>query len=161
MPGDKQRADVTVFKLDHEGRELWRYSGIMLARGATWVQLEAHFNRDDKDAGHVVFRRGDRYLEWFYTDRMYNIFQIHDVDDDHLKGWYCNICNPAVISDHEVRCEDLALDVWVAPSGDIQVLDEDEFAALPIDVETRVRALSALGELRDHIRRGDAPFTAR
>jgi len=60
-----------------------------------------------------------------------------------------------------VRCEDLALDIWVAPSGDIQVLDEDEFAALPIDVETRVRALSALDELRDHIRRGADPFTAQ
>ena len=129
-----------------------------MARGETRVQLEARFNRDDSDAGYVVFRRGDRYVEWFYTDRMYNIFQIHDVDDDQLKGWYCNICNPAIITDHEVRCEDLALDLWVAPSGKIQVLDEGEFAALPIDVETRVRALAALDELRDHIRRGDDPF---
>src|ERR1051326_9143263 len=116
MTQDEHPANaITVFKLDHESREVWRYSGTILAHGATWVQLEAFFNRDDKDAGYVVFRRGDRYIEWFYTDRMYNIFQIHDVDDDHLKGWYCNICNPAIIADHEIRCEDLALDVWVTP----------------------------------------------
>jgi predicted RNA-binding protein associated with RNAse of E/G family len=158
MPRGEQPTAITVIKLDHDGHEVWRYSGVVLARGETGVQLEAHFNRDDHDAGYVVFRRGDRYIEWFYADRMFNIFQIHDVDDDHLKGWYCNICNPADISDHEVRCEDLALDVWVAPSGELQVLDEDEFAALPIDVETRARALSALDQLRDHIRRGDYPF---
>lgn len=158
MPGDKQSTDITVFKLDHEGRELLRYSGIVLERGETWVQLEAHFSLADRDAGYVVFRRGDRFVEWYYTDRMYNVFQVHDVDDDHLKGWYCNICNPAVIADHEVRCEDLALDVWVTPSGDVQVLDEDEFAALPIDSETRKRALVALDKLRDAINLRDYPF---
>lgn len=159
MPRDNQAAnDITVIKLDHKGREVWRYSGIELARGATWVQLEAFFNRDDKDAGYVIFRRGDRYIEWFYSDEMYNIFQIHDVDDDHLKGWYCNICNPAVIADHEVRCEDLALDVWVTPSRDVKVLDEDEFAALSIDGETRAQALSALNQLLNHIERAEYPF---
>ena len=32
---------------------------------------------------------------------------------------------------------DLALDLWVAPDGTQTVLDEDEFAAIDLDAETR------------------------
>ncbi|MCX6034611.1 MAG: DUF402 domain-containing protein [Chloroflexi bacterium] len=43
---------------------------------------------------------------------------------------------------------DLALDLWVAPDGMQTVLDEDEFAALDLDAETRQQALAALEELQ-------------
>ncbi len=53
--------NITIRKLNHEGRETWRYTGVVLERTATCVKLEAFFNRDDSDAGYVVFRRGDRF----------------------------------------------------------------------------------------------------
>jgi len=43
---------------------------------------------------------------------------------------------------------DLALDLWVTPSGTQTVLDEDEFAELVLDEATRERALAALAELQ-------------
>jgi predicted RNA-binding protein associated with RNAse of E/G family len=43
---------------------------------------------------------------------------------------------------------DLALDLWVAPDGTQTVLDEDEFAALDLDAETKSRAQAALVELQ-------------
>jgi protein associated with RNAse G/E len=150
--------DITIHKLDHIGHETWDYSGKIIERGETWVQLEAFFNRPDSDAGYVVFRQGDRFVEWFYTDRWYNIFEIHDVDDDRIKGWYCNLTYPAQIKDHDILNRDLALDVWVDPHGEIQMLDEDEFAALPIDSETRGNVLLALDDLRGRIERREDQF---
>jgi protein associated with RNAse G/E len=107
----------------------------------------------------TVLRRGDRFLETFYTDRWYNIFEIHDRDDDRLKGWYCNIGFPAVIeADDRISYIDLALDLWVTPDGRQSVLDEDEFSALAIDVETRSKALAVLDDLRERFDRHRPPL---
>lgn len=149
---------ITVHKLDHEGREVWQYSGEVLARGTTWVQLEARFNRPDRDLGYTVFRLNDRFIEWFYTDRWYNIFEIHDVDDDHLKGWYCNVTRPATVTDDSIHSDDLALDQWVDPSGKMLILDEDEFEALNIDVQTSLNARKALYELAKMVVNRVSPF---
>src|SRR3972149_894068 len=76
---------IIIRKLDHTGKETYRYEGEVLERGATWVRLEARFGGADRDAGYVMFRRGDRFVEWHYSDRWYNIFEMHDVSDDRLK----------------------------------------------------------------------------
>lgn len=150
---------ITVIKNDHAGREVWRYAGRVLARGATWVQLEARFDRpQDVHTPYHTFRRGDRFVEWFFSDRWYNIFEMHDADDDRLTGWYCNITRPARLEETAIYADDLALDVFVAPHGTVIVLDEDEFAALPLDEETRVQARRALGELLRRIAAREAPF---
>jgi protein associated with RNAse G/E len=151
---------ITIRKFDHDGRETWRYTGRLVARGANWMQIEAHFDRPDMDDGYVVFRQGDRFVEWYYADRWYNIFEIHDVDDDRIKGWYCNITRPALLSEDTVIWPDLALDVWISPNGEVLVLDEAEFAALPLDAATRTAALHALDEVRGLVARRAAPFSA-
>lgn len=137
----------TVYKLDEHGNEVWHYPAAVLQRTANFICLEAFFNRDDQDAGYVVFKRNDRFVEYFYTDRFYNIFAIYDRDDGKLKGWYCNICRPAVITETAVRCEDLALDVWVGVDGTAVVLDEDEFAELDLAEEEVERARTAVSRL--------------
>jgi predicted RNA-binding protein associated with RNAse of E/G family len=96
----------------------------------------------------IVLKRGDRFVETFYTDRWYNIFEIYDRDDGRLKGWYCNIGYPAVLEKNIVSYIDLALDLWVATDGKQAVLDEDEFLELPVDVNVRALAYSALEELK-------------
>ena len=50
---------VTVIKQNHLGEKLLEYSGEVLTQGKTWVCIEAIYNNPDKDAGYVVFRRGD------------------------------------------------------------------------------------------------------
>ncbi len=151
---------ITVIKQDHMGVEKWRYGGRVLARGETWVQLEAPFNLPEVDVEGMVFRQGDRFVEWFYSDRWYNIFEIHDREGDQLKGWYCNVCRPARLGDGEISAEDLALDLLVWPDGRQVVLDEDEFAALPLDKTDRAAALTALYALRRMVSRLEPPFDA-
>ncbi len=148
---------VTVYKLDHDGREVWQYPATVMERGSTCVRLEAFFNRDDMDLGYAVFKHGDRFVEYFYTDRWYNIFAVYDRDDGVLKGWYCNICRPAEIGESAVRCDDLALDVWVTPAGTSIVLDEDEFIALEIPRDDRRQAGEALQQLLSEANSGRLP----
>ena len=140
---------ITVIKRNVRGEETWRYSGMLIGSEGSALHLEAPFKGKDSPFMGIVIKRGDRFLETWYTDRWYNIFEIHDRDDDSLKGWYCNIGKPAVFdADDVISYVDLALDLWIALDGTQTVLDEDEFATLELDVGTRSRALAALEELR-------------
>jgi predicted RNA-binding protein associated with RNAse of E/G family len=98
----------------------------------------------------IVIKRNDRFLEAFFNDRWYNIFEIRDRDDNSLKGWYCDICKPAVITDHQISYADLALDLLVFPDGRKQVLDEDQFNHLDLDDKLRNHALVSLQDLKDN-----------
>ncbi len=140
--------DILVRKLGVDRSETWRYAGCLLRRQPGAVLIEAYFNRNDLPFHGIVLGRGDRFIEKYYSDRWYNIFEIHDRQDDHLKGWYCNVCLPAEFSDNQIDCVDLALDLLVFPDGRQLVLDEDEFALLEIDETTRDCARQALVELQ-------------
>lgn len=140
---------ITVFKRNLAGEITWQYSGQILRRGSNFVLLEARFNQSDKPFMDAILKINDRFVETFYTNRWYNIFEIHDRDDDHVKGWYCNVGLPAVLeADDRLSYVDLALDLWVAPDRTQSVLDEDEFAALDLDAKTRQQAWAALDELQ-------------
>jgi len=145
---------ITVKKLNPAGQETWHYTGRVLERHANGLVLEANFNRDDLPFQEIILRRGDRFVETYYTDRWYNVFAIHDRDDGHLKGWYCNISHPAEIGDGVVSYIDLALDLLVYPDGRQLVLDENEFSALALSPEVQQQAKLALEQLQ-------ASFTAR
>ncbi len=139
--------NVLVLKLNVAGEETWRYTGRILERGPNWLRLEAFYNRPDTPFHGIVLAQGDRFLETYYTDRWYNIYEIHDRLTGELKGWYCNVTRPAVFEDAQISYVDLALDLLVYPDRVRLVLDEDEFAVLPIDEETRKKAISALHDL--------------
>ena len=139
---------VTVIKHNHLGQETWRYSGQILAQGNDRITLEAFFNRPDLPFHGILLAEGDRFVETYFTRQWYNIFEIHDKHDNHIKGWYCNVALPAEIKEGQVDYVDLALDLLVYPDGKQLALDEDEFQALPIDAATRTQALTALQELQ-------------
>lgn len=139
---------IHVQKLNLAGEVIWQYVGRIVRREANAVVLEAFFNRPDLPFMDVVFKENDRFLETFYADRWYNVFEIHDRDDGTLKGWYCNVGRPASIGDGTVSYVDLALDLWVSTDGKQTVLDRDEFEALKLESGERANALAALDELQ-------------
>jgi len=145
---------ITVIKRNAKGEEAWRYTGTLTSREGSALHIEAPFNGRDVEFMGTTIRHGDPFVEVYYTDRWYNIFEIHDQDDNRIKGWYCNVGRPAVEEgDGVISYIDLALDLWVAPDGTQTVLDEDEFAALNLDPATRDRALAALTELQVRFQR--------
>jgi len=150
---------LTVKKLNLNHELIIAYDGQVLERTPDTVVLEARFNRETMDLGHAVLEHHDRFIEHFFADRWYNIFEIHSVHDDCLKGWYCNIVKPAAYGAETIEQVDLALDVWINPDGSYRVLDRDEFEALAIDQTTRLRAQQAVGELIYLLYHRAAPFT--
>lgn len=140
---------ITVHKRNAVGKITWSYSGRVLARGNDFVRLEARFNREDMLFQGIVIKHNDRFVEQFFTDRWYNIFEMRDRDDDRIKGWYCNVGQPMVWDGPDaISYIDLALDLWVAADGSQTVLDEDEFEALALDEKTRQQALDGLLALK-------------
>lgn len=148
---------LTVRKLAADGREIASYQGREIDRGVCSITLEARWNRARLDLGFIVFEPGDLFIETFFSDRWYNIFEIRE-GGGHLKGWYCNITRPARISRNEVAAEDLALDLWIAPDGTTHTLDIEEFERLPLSGEEKEMALRGEQELRRRVERGDPPF---
>src|SRR6266508_6109856 len=147
-----------VQKKNPAGEVTYEYEGVMLIRDEHSIVLEALFDRADMPFMNVVFKTGDRFVEYYYTDRWYNIFVIHDRDDGKIKGWYCNIGKPAVFEDGIVSYIDLALDLWVSADGKQSVLDEDEFEALKLDEELKTGALKGLDELKNLFKSNNPPF---
>jgi hypothetical protein len=143
---------MNIQKKNLHGEVVIQYEGKLLHRAHNSVTLEAFFNREDLPFMDLVLKKGDRFVETFYTDRWYNIFEIYDRDDSSFKGWYCNIGRPAVLEDDLVSYVDLALDLWVAADGSQTVLDEDEFLGLNLGAELERKAYESLEELRSRFK---------
>lgn len=151
---------ITVYKNNHHGEPVWKYQGSVIERGDSYVCLRAYFDRQQANLGFVSFNRGDLFIEWFFTDRWYNIFQVHDGDSETIKGWYCNITRPALIGHDSIMADDLELDIWVMPNGTMMLLDEKEFGDLDLSTDERMAALRAIQRIRQDAAERQGPFHA-
>lgn len=150
---------ITVIKLNALGEAKVQYQGEIIQRLADRVVIQAYWAQATKDLGYTQFEPGDRFIEYYYTDRWYNIFDIATADGTR-KGWYCNIAEPAVIFADRIEQVDLLFDVWVDPTGNPLILDEDEFASdTTLTAQQRDGAQHGLQELLQMIAAQEEPFT--
>lgn len=119
---------ITVIKLDPLGTEKIRYGGDVIKQSPGKIVIQARWTMAERDLGYTRFEPGDYFIEYYYADRWFNIFDI-SYKDGRRKGWYCNIAEPAHIYETRIEQVDLFLDVWVDTSGVPLLLDEDEFTA--------------------------------
>ena len=145
--------NITVIKQDINHHEIWSYKAREIWREENTIMLEAYFNRKDTPLLEIIIKNNDRFIEFFFRDRWYNIFQIYDRDDNALKGWYCDICKPACFSKEKITYVDLSLDLFVYPDGKFEVLDQDEFNVLDLDQQTRQKALESLWDLKNNFQK--------
>jgi protein associated with RNAse G/E len=120
-----------VRKLRPDGSEAFAWPGIVLRKDDEGIVLRAEFNVDVVEREFVTLRRGDIFIESYYWDRCYNIFEISSADGS-FKGWYCNLGLPPRLDPEAggISYVVLALDVCANPDGTFVVLDEEELAAL-------------------------------
>jgi uncharacterized protein len=149
--------EILIIKQAHSGKRI-QYGGRLLPSQDEATIIEAIFELPAYDDGIVVIETGDRFIEWFYTTRWYNIFQLHGKTDNRLKGWYCNFTYPAEISEGEILWKDLALDLWVSPSGQTRLLDEREYEELPLPNMVKTAVTDALQHLLGQVKGRQAPF---
>jgi hypothetical protein len=152
-------AMITVNKLNPLGEKTIQYQGEVLERLADEIIIQAYWNHSPKDLGYVCFEPGDLFIEYYYANRWFNIFEISDASNTR-KGWYCNIAEPADIREDQILQKDLLLDVWVDPSGKPLILDEDEFEAdRMLDDRQRQGARQGLRDLLQIIVAQIEPFS--
>jgi protein associated with RNAse G/E len=122
---------IRVRKLRPDGTEVFAWEGVVLRCDDSGIVLRALFNVDQVELGFTTFRRGDVFVEFYYWDRWFNVFQVSQPDGT-LKGWYANLGKPAELEAAlgELRYVDLELDVWSDPGGALTILDEVEFTEL-------------------------------
>lgn len=161
---------VTIHLLKPAKGRTITYQAELRQRTATALLVQAHWTTEmgRVDIGHVVFEPGDTLYEHFYSDRWYNVFELHAADG-RLKGWYCNITRPARFTFAssgavQIESEDLELDLFVAPDRrSMHILDEEEYAARGLathEPASHQAARAALEELIGLAERGVGPFAA-
>ena len=118
-------------KLRPDGSQAYAWDGVVLRCDGHGIVLRAEFNVDLVDLGFATFRRGDIFVEFYYWQSCFNVFQI-SASDGELKGWYANVGLPAELNVEtgELCYVDLELDVWTHPNGESVVLDQAEFDSL-------------------------------
>jgi len=139
---------IKIIKQDYFGRNIWEYSGNLLESYENRIVIEAYFDRADTPVDKITLQPGDKFIETYFLDRWFNIYEIQDPLDGTLKAWYCNISFPPEFVDNTLVYRDLELDLLVYPDGTQKVLDLDEFNDLPLDPQVRRSALQALNELQ-------------
>ena len=152
---------ITVVKLSPRGETKIQYQGEVVEHLSHGVIIQAYWSHPTKNLGYVSFEPGDRFIEYYYTDRWYNIFDIASTQGVR-KGWYCNIAEPAILFEDRIEQVDLLLDVWVSPGGKTLILDEDEFAAdTMLTTRQRNGARQALQELLQMIADQQGAFSKK
>jgi protein associated with RNAse G/E len=122
---------IHVRKLKPSGKLDYAWDGVVKRCDSSSIVLRAEFNVDLVEREWATFRRGDVFVEFYYFDRWFNVFQI-SAPDGSLKGWYANVGQPAQLDADagDLHYVDLALDVWTRPNGESVVLDQEEFDEL-------------------------------
>lgn len=149
---------IQVRKLNPNHQETWHYWARVLDNLPDGILLEAFFDGEPRFFHGITLEKDDRFIEQYFTNHWYNIYEIYQKEKGGLKGWYCNIAEPAVITNKGVSFVDLALDVLVFPNGQFKVLDEDEFKKLDLTQDQKSRSLEAVEELREYFH---PPITLR
>lgn len=153
---------IVIRKILYDGQPSYTWEGTVTVSTGELLVIEATFNRGPRDFGYMVLEPGDLFVEFYYLDQWFNVFQIFSAQGD-LKGWYCNIGRPPRLVEGELHYVDLALDLFVYPDGRQLVLDEDEFEELRSGTYASIDsdgALQGLAELQQWASDGRLPSRA-
>ena len=149
---------MTVSKLNSLGEIKIQYQGEIVERLSNGIVIQAYWKHPTKDLGYTRFEPGDRFVEYYYSNKWFNIFAI-TTSGGERKGWYCNVAEPALIDDDDIQQVDLLLDVWVDTRGKPLILDEDEFEAdTTLTDDQRRGARQGLHDLLQMIAAQTEPF---
>lgn len=138
---------MRIIKNNHIGNYLYEWQGEVIQANAESCLVKALFAMPVHSFGHVDLVQGDLFIETYYSQRFYNIFEVHDGLRDEVKVWYINLSRPAIFSRDAIRWDDLALDLLLYPDGKMELLDTDEFAALKLERELRIQCWQTVDEI--------------
>lgn len=108
--------------------------------------------------GYTIFEPGDTFVETYYRDEWFSIWEIQSHRNGRTKGWYCNVCQPIELEGDDLRFVDMELDVFVYPDGRFVILDEDELLSANLPQAEQDAARAGLAKVMDLILNRKPPF---
>ena len=145
---------MLIRKYDHLNTLKVHYEGRLVRRDEHSITANAEWTSPMARLGYVTLDAGDIFVETFYDNRWYNIFKI-TAPNGTVKGWYANVTRPTRILPNDIEWDDLALDVWMWPNGETQVMDEHEFEDIKPDLSAMEQqlALTAVDDVTQELKR--------
>ena len=133
----------------------------MLSHEGSLLVLDAQFSDEVIHDLLGTIPRGTHSLEYYWTDRWYNIFRFAQPDGK-LRRYYCNVNVPATLYDDLLSYIDLDIDILVQPDFSYQILDLEEFeknsSLYEYSIEVRQNAHQAVSRLVEMIETRAFPF---
>lgn len=148
---------ITVVKWNTQHQVKLCYQAEIVEQRTHGVILSSVWTLPSRDFGCTQFEPGDRFREYYYTDRWFNIQEVVSAKGKR-KGWYCDIAEPVVIENNQMSLVDLELDVWVSAEGKPYLLDEDEFEASSLSEAQRIAAQQGVQALLEMLEAREDAF---
>jgi len=124
--------EIVETKLTLDGRvQRFACAGRLLSPRLAVVRFD---HTGERRAGGLFFPAGSHTLGYFWRARPYNCYRIAGPDGAVIVYRF-DVVDRVRIAPGRVGYRDLLLDVWVSPTGDVRVEDEDEVE------EARLRGL--------------------
>lgn len=158
---ERRRTTINARKYDGAIHRSWQAD--LVGRDGSLLVFKGVFERAVEHPDLGVIAAGTVSVEYYWTDRWYNVFRFHDPDGA-FRNYYCNVNLPPVPGDGVLDYVDLDIDILVGPDLTARVLDREEFEAnatrFGYPDATVGRALQTVGELLAIIGSGGFPFDA-
>lgn len=126
MKNAGQDDPIIVRVLKYDGTEYRRWNARFIRREASLIVLDAQFEEEVVHESLGTIPCGTRTIEYYWTDRWYNVFQFLD-DERKTRLFYCNVNTPPCLEDRTLTYVDLDIDVLVQPDLTYEILDLDDF----------------------------------
>jgi uncharacterized protein len=155
---------ITVRACKYDGTEHRRWSARLARHDSSLIELDARFEEEIQHPLLGTISPGTTSIEYYWTDRWYNVFRFLEPAGDRLRNYYCNVNLPPDFDGRVLSYVDLDIDILVAPDLSYKIVDEDEFelnaARFRYSTEIRRRAEEALSQLVALIEARQFPFDA-
>jgi hypothetical protein len=139
---------------------IFSWTGNVLEDNEDHVQIEAAWAVGNKPMflGYTVFEPGDLFIETYYRERWFSVWEVQSHRNRRTKGWYCNICKPFELDGDQLCFVDMELDVFLYPDGRFVILDEEDLERAAITEAEREEARAGLAAVMDLILNRKPPF---
>jgi uncharacterized protein len=142
------------------------FTADLIEVGENIIAMELTLRRDRplRIGGEEVLGDGYRAVWFLFKDEGWDIAAVYR-PDGRFTGYYVDVLDPVCWQGVDLETllplVDLFLDLWLAPDGSYEVLDEDEFAEAVekgwITERQRRHAQGVLTDLKERIREGTFP----
>jgi predicted RNA-binding protein associated with RNAse of E/G family len=92
------------------------------------IQSRLSVSQPRQIAGQIIAETGYWAIWFVFRDKWFDVGKFYD-ESKKWVGYYCDIVKPVrrlMSSSKTAVLTDLFLDIWITPSGEVYVLDEDE-----------------------------------